>query len=299
MKLFKKYVIAFLCVATSVLYSGCSSLILQNKIFEENNSTLESTYAPVPENSKLEVCFIDVGQADSTLIQCNNEVMLIDGGNVADSDVIATVLNKNDISYIDYVVCTHAHEDHVGGLSGALSVAEAGRVFAPKTTADTKAYENFERKVEEQGKSIETPEIGEKFMLGDAQVEILGPVNETGKNTNSTSIVLRIDFGNTSFLFTGDAERDEEEEIIETGSNLKATVLKVGHHGSDTSTSYPFLREVMPQYAVISCGKNNSYGHPNESVLSRLLDSGANVLRTDEIGDIKMESDGEEVKIIS
>lgn len=251
----------------------------------------------IPDSSQLEVLFIDVGQADSALITCDGESMIIDGGNRDDSDLVASVLKKNNIEYLDYVVCTHAHEDHVGGLSGALSVAEAEHIMAPETKADTKVYNNFLEKAEQQGVKIENPKAGDKFMLGAAQVEILGPVSEKGKDTNSTSIVLRIDYGETSFLFTGDAERDEEEEIIENGGNLKATVLKVGHHGSDTSTSYQFLREVMPMYAVISVGENNSYGHPDETVISRLEDAGAEIFRTDKMGDIIMSSDGKTIDI--
>ncbi len=251
----------------------------------------------VPEDSQFEVRFIDVGQADCALIKCDDETMLIDGGNREDSSLVVSVLKNNNVEYLDYVVCTHAHEDHVGGLSGALSFADAGHILAPETEADTKVYQNFVEKAKERGVKIEHPDDGDNFMLGSAQVEILGPVNEKGKDINSTSIVLRIDYGETSFLFTGDAESDEEGDIIENSGNLKATVLKVGHHGSDTSTSYQFLREVMPMYSVISVGKDNSYGHPDESIISRLEDSGTKILRTDECGDIIMTSDGKNIDV--
>ncbi len=251
----------------------------------------------LPENSRFEVHYIDVGQADSALVICDGETMMIDGGNKADSDVVAAYLKKQDISTLDYVVCSHAHEDHVGGLSGALSVTEAKHVYAPETEATSKAYTNFKKKVSDQGLEIENPQAGDSVLLGSSTVEFLGPIDEDGKDTNSTSIVLKITYGETSFLFTGDAERDEEEEILDSGADLKSTVLKVGHHGSDTSTSYPFLREIMPQYAVISVGKDNSYGHPTDNTLSRLEDAGAQIYRTDLNGDIIMKSDGKNITV--
>lgn len=251
----------------------------------------------IPENSNFEVHFIDVGQADSALIECDGETMMIDGGNVADSNVVAAYLKKEDITELNYVVCSHAHEDHVGGLSGALSVTKADNIYAPKTEANTKAYKNFKKKAEEQNVEIKHPNVGDEIQLGSSTVEFLGPVDENGKDLNSTSIVLKITYGNTSFLFTGDAESDEEEEILNSGADLKSTVLKVDHHGSRTSTSYSFLREVMPQYAVISVEKGNSYGHPNEETLSKLSDAGVEVYRTDESGDIVMTSDGNNISI--
>ena len=251
----------------------------------------------IPENSNFEVHFIDVGQAESALIECDGETMMIDGGNVADSNVVAAYLKKEDVTELNYVVCSHAHEDHVGGLSGALSVTKADNIYAPKTETNTKAYKNFKKKAEEQNVEIKHPNIGDEIQLGSSTVEFLGPVDENGKDLNSTSIVLKITYGNTSFLFTGDAESDEEEEILNSGADLKSTVLKVGHHGSRTSTSYPFLREVMPQYAVISVEKGNSYGHPNEETLSKLSDAGVEVYRTDESGDIVMTSDGNNISI--
>ena len=253
----------------------------------------------IPENSNFEVHFIDVGQADSALIECDGETMMIDGGNVADSNVVAAYLKKEDVTELNYVVCSHAHEDHVGGLSGALSVTKADNIYAPKTETNTKAYKNFKKKAEEQNVEIKHPNIGDEIQLGSSTVEFLGPVDENGKDLNSTSIVLKITYGNTSFLFTGDAESDEEEEILNRGADLKSTVLKVGHHGSRTSTSYPFLREVMPQYAVISVEKGNSYGHPNEETLSKLSDAGVEVYRTDESGDIVMTSDGNSINIVT
>lgn len=242
------------------------------------------------------VHYIDVGQADSALILCDDQTMLIDGGNAADSNVVVAYLKKQNVDHLDYVICTHAHEDHVGGLSGPLSVMPAGEIYAPETGASSKAYQNFLKKAEEQKKEIIHPKPGDQFTLGSSNVQILGPVNEEGADINNTSIVLKITYGDTAFLFTGDAEREEEQEILACHYDLKADVLKVGHHGSKNSTTYPFLREVMPEYAVISVGSDNSYGHPTEEALSRLQDAGATILRTDFLGDIIITSDGHKVQ---
>ncbi len=247
---------------------------------------------PVAADAPFAVHFIDVGQADAALVQCGGEAMLIDGGNAEDSNLIAAYLKRQEISHLEYVICSHAHEDHVGGLSGALSVATAGAVFAPRTETDTRAYRNFKTKTEAQGLSLSHPAPGDRIMLGQARVDFLGPVTEDTEELNDTSIVLKITYGETTFLFTGDAERTEELSILDAGYDVSADVLKVGHHGSSSSTSYPFLREADPEYAVISCEKNNEYGHPHKEVISRLEDAGVSIYRIDLMGDVIFVSDG-------
>lgn len=243
-----------------------------------------------PVEGTLEVHYIDVGQADSALVLCGGQSMLIDGGNVADSSLVVSYLAGQGIEHLDYVVDTHAHEDHVGGLAGALAKYGADHVFAPVTEYETKAFESFLKYADD----LIVPAPGDTWSVGEAAVTVLGPQKEY-TDTNNTSIVLRVDFGETSFLFTGDAERVAEADMLEAGCDLKADVLKVGHHGSSTSTSYPFLREVMPEYAVISTGENNDYGHPHEETMSRLRDAEATVYRTDMQGNIVATSDGKEI----
>lgn len=250
---------------------------------------------PVPAaGGSLEVHFIDVGQADCALVICDGRYMLIDGGNAEDSDLVYAYLERHGAGHLDCMVASHAHEDHIGGLSGALNYAETDTALCPVRSYGSKVFQNMVKYLEKQGKSITVPQPGDSFDLGSARVEILGPVREYD-DTNNTSIVLRIDYGETSFLFTGDMETEAENDLIDSGANLSATVLKAGHHGSDTSTGYRFLREVMPEYAVISVGEGNSYGHPSQEVLSRFRDAGTEVYRTDMQGHIIAESDGRTV----
>ena len=258
-------------------------------------TTIPAT-APIiaPENSTFEIHFIDVGQADSALVLCDGKAMLIDGGNAEDSSLLYTYLKNNSINHLDYVIGTHAHEDHIGGLAGALNYATVGTAYCPTTSYDSKAFGNFVKVLNDHGVSITVPTTGDSFNLGSATCSILA-VNTDSSDPNNTSIVLRIIYGDTSFLFTGDAEREVEQAILNRGTNINSTVLKVGHHGSDTSTSYVWLREIMPQYAVISVGNDNSYGHPTEEVLSRLRDAEVTTFRTDLQGDIICTSDGNTV----
>lgn len=242
----------------------------------------------------LTVTFLDVGQGDASVLQCGGQTMMIDGGKAKASSYIYSWLKKNQISYLDVMVATHTDADHIGGLPGALNYAKVGTAYCPVTSGTTKTFQSFVRYLKKQGKSITVPEAGDEFSLGGAQVRILGPTDPQAEGNNS-SIVLKVTFGDTSFLFTGDAEREEEQELLESGYDLESTVLKVGHHGSDTSTSYLFLRTVNPQYAVISVGADNTYGHPTEAVLSRLRDADVKTCRTDLQGTITAVSDGKKV----
>lgn len=243
------------------------------------------------QKSSFAVHFIDVGQGDAALVLCDGKAMLIDGGNVADSSLMYTYLKNLGVTHLDYVVATHPEEDHIGGISGALRFATAGTVFCPTEQYPTDAFANFTKTLSKCGLSLTVPQAGDSFSLGSAQCSILA-VNTLREDPNESSIVLRIVYGETSFLFTGDAGREVEQALLNSGKTLGSTVLKVGHHGSASATSYVWLRQVSPEYAVISVGRDNGYGHPTDAVLSRLRDAGVTTFRTDLQGNILCTSDG-------
>ena len=253
------------------------------------------TAAPVS-GEGLTVSFIDVGQADCALLECGGEFMLIDGGNRDDGQLVVSYLEQQGVETLSAVVCTHAHEDHVGGLPSVLAVYPTQAVYAPTRTYASKVFDDFVYYTDQQGLEITIPAPGDTWTLGQASVTVLGPVKSYAE-TNDTSIVLRVSYGETDFLFTGDMETTAENDMLDYwGGRIswKADVLKVGHHGSNTSTGYRFLNEVAPDYAVISVGKDNSYGHPHEEALSRLSDAGVTIYRTDLEGSIVIFSDGME-----
>ena len=239
-----------------------------------------------------EMHFIDVGQALSVLVECDGQFMLYDGGNVDDGSLVVSYLQKQGVEHLQYVFCSHAHEDHVGGLAAVMAKFPAGHAYSPVTEGSTKCFNDFVKYTQQQGLQLEAPSVGTVWPLGSATVTLLGPVTQYSE-TNNTSLVLRIDYGSTSFLLTGDMEKTAETDLVNSGANLKADVLQVGHHGSSTSTGYLFLNAVLPEMGVISCGTGNKYGHPHEETLSILRDAKVDVYRTDLQGTITIGSDGQ------
>ena len=252
--------------------------------------------APVSGNG-MTVHFIDVGQADCALLECDGQFMIIDGGNVDDGQLVVSYLKQMGVEKLAAVVCSHAHEDHVGGLPAVLSVFQADTVYSPVTEYSSKVFRDFVAKTEAQGLSLTQPKPGDQFALGSASVTVLGPVKEYD-DPNNTSIVLKISYGSTDFLFTGDMETLAENDMMDYwgGSfNWDVEVLKVGHHGSDTSTGYRMLYYTDPEHGVISVGEGNKYNHPNEAPLSKLKDAEVIVFRTDKLGHVIAETDGTDV----
>lgn len=257
-------------------------------------------FLPVTVQADLEAHFLDVGQGDCAIILCDGEAMVIDGGpKSASSFVYSYIRNTLNRTQIDYIVSTHPHIDHVGGLAAVLNAAQVDLLLTPVLEWESEAFKDMIKYAEEQGTYIDIPNQNDTMKLGSATVTILlcWPDAIQYGRTNDSSIVLRIDYGNTSFLFTGDAEEWSEEMLLQDNVPLKADVLKVAHHGSPYSTSAWFLQEVAPRFAVISVGQGNRYGHPSEDVLDRLQEAGAVILRTDKLGTIIIKSDGETLNI--
>ena len=293
---------ALLSICMLFCLCSCTSEMAESIEKESASPTIIASETEAPKNDidysehSFAIHYIDVGQGDAALVVCDDKTMLIDGGKPSASSIIYTYLKNLNIDYLDYIIASHADDDHIGGLSAPLAKMNVGNVIAPETEADTRSYNSLKTKTEEQGLTIQHPKPGDSIDLGSSKIEFYGPITESESDRNNGSIVMKIIYGDTSFLFTGDAEREEEQEILNAGYDLSTTVLKVGHHGSKNSTTYPFLREIMPQYAVISVG-DNSYGHPTEDTLSRLRDADVKVYRTDMQGDIIATSDGKTVTI--
>jgi len=253
--------------------------------------------APTPSGNGLTVHFIDVGQADCALLECDGEFMIVDGGNVDDGQLVVSYLNQMGVETLSAVVCSHAHEDHVGGLPAVLSKYQAESVYSPVTEYSSKVFSDFVKKTEAQNLTLTVPQPGDQFTLGSAAVTVLGPVQEY-EDPNDTSIILKVSYGETDFLFTGDMETAAEADMLDhwgESFDWQVDVLKVGHHGSETSTGYRFLYETEPVYGVISVGTGNSYSHPHEGPMSRMEDAGLVLLRTDQLGHIIARTDGREV----
>lgn len=246
-------------------------------------------------SGSLKVHFIDVGQADSILLQQGNQFMLVDAGNNGDARVIKNYLDNQGVSELKYFIGTHKDEDHIGSADYILNSFKVGKVYFPKQTATTQTFKDFSTAVKNKGLSLTVPKPGDQFKLGDALITVLAPKRSNYGDSNDYSIVIKASFGNTSFLLTGDAEAESEKEMLESGMDLSATLLKAGHHGSRTSTSKAFLDKVNPKYAVISAGKDNKYGHPAQETMDRFKNKGIKVYRTDEQGTIIATSDGEAI----
>ena len=302
MKKSRMRILNILLVTLALLLGGCGNTAnLGNEALQSTKSpVLESTTSPTKApgkvSGKLTVHFVDVGQGDCILLVSDNQTMLIDAGNNKDGSEVVKYIKSQGIEKLDYVIGTHPDADHIGGLDNVINAFDIGKVYMPKKQHNTKTFEDVLVAIKNKGLKVTSPKVGDTLTLGNAVVTFLGPVSSYEDNNNN-SIVVKVEHGENSFLMTGDASLDAEVDLLKNKEALQADVLKVGHHGSHSSTSKKFLEAVKPTYAVISCGVDNSYGHPHKETMNYLNDAGIIIYRTDQDQTICMISDGNELTI--
>ncbi|GFZ31553.1 metallo beta-lactamase superfamily lipoprotein [Clostridium zeae] len=288
-KIFKLPIILILLL--SLFIAGCSNSKIENSTSNASNTSI---------SGKLVVHYIDVGQGDSILIQTKEKNFLIDAGPKENEDKLLSYLKKLNIKRLDYVVATHPHEDHIGGMTNIIKTYDIGKFYAPKVTNTTKTFQNMLLALKDKNMNINVvkPGMGGDIDLGEnTKVEVFSPNSSKYDDLNNYSPIIKVTYGKNSFLFTGDAEKLEENEVLQKKYDIKADVLKVGHHGSSSSTGKDFLSKVSPSIAIISCGKGNDYGHPHKETLKTLADANVKVYRTDLSGTIVITSDGNNITV--
>ena len=245
---------------------------------------------------KLTVHFLDVGQGDCVLITCGEHAMLIDAGDNSMGTTVELYLRKQNIKKLDYVIGTHPDADHIGGMDVIIYKFDCDTIILPDFEKNTATYRDVIDTINNKNYKITRSAAGKTYSLGQSEFTVISPVSDNyGDNANNYSVGIRLTYGDTSFLLAGDAEEEAEEDMLDSGQELKADVFKASHHGSRTSNTEEFLEAVNPKYAVISCGENNKYGHPHAQTLNTLRAMGIKVFRTDEQGAVIIKSDGKEL----
>ena len=255
---------------------------------------------PVKLYDDIEVTYIDVGQGDSSFINIKDgPKILIDAGPKSGEDAVLNFLNEKDIKKIDYVIATHPHEDHIGGMTEVLKSFEVGTFYMPEVATTSKTFDNMLDAVKNNGCNAKYAKQGENIIdLQDVKLTVLAPVSETYEDLNNYSVILKLTYKNSSFLFTGDAEKLAEYDVLNSNADIRADILKVAHHGSSTSSGEDFLRKVAPRVGIISCGFDNSYGHPHKETIDTFNKLIIEYFLTNGKGNILVLSDGENYQII-
>lgn len=282
----KKYLFIFLlAILISSLTIGCNLFARDSN----NNNQIEP--------NKMIVHYIDVGQGDSILIQVNNKNILIDAGPKSDKKKLLNYLSALNLDKLDYVIATHPHEDHIGNMADVINDYNVLAFYAPKVQSTTKTFEKMVEALKSKNLKINVIKKGtDSINLGEnTKVTVFSPTKDSYENLNNYSPVIKIEYGKTSFLFTGDAEKDIEKEILSTNEDISADIIKVGHHGSSTSTTKDFLNKVNPSIGVISVGEDNTYNHPNDDTINHLNENKVTIYRTDKDGTVILSSDGSNI----
>lgn len=273
----------FMAMGDVVKVSNINSFYAARRIISTNNET--------PKANDLKVHFLNVGQGDAILVQQGTHSMLIDGGSNSNEGTIKKYIQDQKVTMLDYVVGTHADDDHIGGLDYIINSFKVGKVFFPKNTATTNGFKDFSKAVTNKKLKITVPKVGETFKLGDAIITVISPSTANNTNENDNSLVLKVTYKKNSFLLTGDIESKSEADILKKKLNIKADVIKIGNHGATTSTTADFLNSVSPKYAVISVAKEKQ----PQGTLDKLKAKNISLYRTDESGTIVATSDGTKV----
>ena len=286
-----------------VIFALC--VLFGSAIYYWGSSFADDFITPpdIPEGV-LEVHFIDVGQADCILIrEPGGKDMLIDAGNPEDWKLINNYLGAQGVSEFDKVIFTHPHNDHIGSAAMIVNNYPITQLFMPDVVNTSKSFENLINAIEAQSMRVTRPQPGSVHYLGEAKFTILAPNDTEYKEMNNYSIVIKLEYGETSFMLTGDAEKKSEKEILEMAKysaiSLESTFLKAGHHGSKSSSSKNFVEAVMPQYAHITCAEENSYSHPHDETLETFTANGVKYTRADINGHVIVYTDGMELNVIT
>jgi beta-lactamase superfamily II metal-dependent hydrolase len=281
----KKSLIVFLAVIISMFLISCG----------KNAQVNNTSNVPVKTETlgDIKIHYIDVGQGDSELIQIDDKNILIDAG-TSDKKALE-YLKSVGVTKLDYVIATHPHKDHIGSMDNVIENCSVGTFYAPKVSTTTNAYENMINSLGSKNVKLTVPKAGDQITIGNATITFLAPNSSAYEDINNYSIVVKLKYGNNSFIFMGDAQALSENEMLTRQLDVQADVLKVGQHGSDTSTSQAFLNKVNPKYAVISCGKDDSYQHPNQTTIEKLNAKNIEVFRTDLDGTVIATTNGKDI----
>lgn len=278
----------------SIILLAAMALFINHYNTDKDKESISKVPVPI---DIMNVHFIDVGQGDSILVEADHAAMLIDAGESNKGNLVSDYLKSRNITRLDYVIGTHPHSDHIGGLDTIINSFPIDKLILPSAVNTTKTYEDVLDAISAKELRITKAEVGAQYKLGSASFTILAPNSPSYEELNNYSVVIKLTYGENSFLLTGDAEELSEKEMLENGYDLSADVLKLAHHGSSTASCEEFLEAVNPEYGVICVGKGNDYGHPHAETLQSMVKHAIDVYRTDLQGTIIFTSDGKTISV--